>query len=148
MDHEWASFGGVVRNNQGKWMEGFCGRIGQASPLKAELWGIRKGLQLAKERGWKKIITETDSQQPKELIETRDIENHSDRVIVEDCRSFEREMKADIIHTLREGNRVADMMTKKGINQGEKSIRVMVPPVEVVEILRDDMIGVAVPRDF
>lgn len=50
VDHGWASFGGLARHDQGRWLEGFCEEIGHDSPLKAELWGIRKGLKLAKER--------------------------------------------------------------------------------------------------
>lgn len=57
-------------------------------------------------------------------------------------------MEADIIHTLREGNRVADMLTNIEINQGEESIRVNVPPSEMVELLRDELMGVAVPKEF
>ena len=49
---------------------------------------------------------------------------------------------------MREGNRAVDMMTKIGINQGEDNIRVIIPPVEVIEILREDLRGVAVPRGF
>ena len=76
------------------------------------------------------------------------MENHPERIIIQDCKVIERELEADIIHTLREGNRVADMMTKIGINQGEDNIRVIVPPSEVVELLRDDLRGVAVTRGF
>ena len=36
VDLGWVSYGGVARNDQGKWLEGFCGRIGYASPLKVE----------------------------------------------------------------------------------------------------------------
>ena len=104
VDYGWASFGGVARDDQGKWLEGFCGRIGPSSLLKADLWGIRNGLQHSKERDWRKDIIETDSQVTLDLIEAGDVDNHPDRIIVQDCRAFEREMEANIVHTFREGN--------------------------------------------
>ena len=92
VDHGWASFGGLARDDQGRWLEGLCGRIGYASPLKAELWGIKRGLKLAKDRGWKKVIIETDCEAARELIETGDIGNHPEKIIIEDCRMLEKDM--------------------------------------------------------
>lgn len=40
------------------------------------------------------------------------------------------------------------MLAKIGINQGEENIRVVVPPSEVVELLKDDLKGTAFPRVF
>jgi len=44
------SFGGLVRTDQGKWVEGFCGYIGYADALTAELWGIRHAFKMCKDR--------------------------------------------------------------------------------------------------
>lgn len=48
-DHK-GGFGGLVRTDQGKWVEGFYGYIGYAGALKADLWGIPHALNLCKER--------------------------------------------------------------------------------------------------
>ena len=40
VDHGWGSYGGLARDDQGRWIEGLCGRIGYANSLTAELWGI------------------------------------------------------------------------------------------------------------
>lgn len=75
VDHGWVSFGGLARDDQGWWLEGFFGRIGYASPLKAELWGIKRGLKLAKDRGWRKAIIEKDCETALELIDTGEIDS-------------------------------------------------------------------------
>ena len=82
-----------MRVDQGRWLDGFCCRIGYASPLKVELWGIKRGLKLAKDRGWKKVIIETDCETALELIETGEIDNHPEKIIIEDCRMLERKWK-------------------------------------------------------
>jgi hypothetical protein len=33
-------YGGIIRDDKGAWIEGFCGRIGGSNPLSAELWGL------------------------------------------------------------------------------------------------------------
>lgn len=98
VDHEWASFGGLASDDQGRWTERFYRRIGYASPLKAELWGIKRGLKLAKERGWKEPIIETNCETTVELIEMGEIDNHPEKIIIEDCRLLVNETEAEIIH--------------------------------------------------
>lgn len=44
-------------------------------------------------------------------------------------------------HSFREGNRCADMMAKVMINHGEQDTRIIVPLVEVVELLKEYLIG-------
>ena len=72
--------------------------------------------------------------------------NHLDKIIVQDCRTIVGDLNALLRHSLRERNRCADLLTKMGINQGEQDMRVLVPTNEIVEILNQDLIGVAVPR--
>lgn len=54
------SIGGLVKSDQGNWVEGFCGYIGYANPLKAELWAVRHALKLYKERNWRGITVESN----------------------------------------------------------------------------------------
>ena len=46
-----AGFGGLARDDQGKWLTGFAGFIGDATILKAELWAVREAMMLIKEKG-------------------------------------------------------------------------------------------------
>lgn len=85
-DHR-GGFEGLVRRDQGKWVEGFCGYIGYAETLKAELWRLRHALKLCKERNSKRTIIETDCLNVVNLIkDNEDGENHPNRILLEDCK--------------------------------------------------------------
>lgn len=49
-------------------------------------------------------------------MEEPDVNNHPDKILIEDCRKLIEEMEATLTHTLREGNRCADLLGKMGIN--------------------------------
>lgn len=55
-------------------------------------------------------------------------------------------MEADIIHSLREGNRCADYLSQMGIHQGEQDMVVVAPLNDIIDFLKQDMMGVAVPH--
>lgn len=57
-----ASVGGLFRNHNGDWIIGYVSRIGVTNSLLAELWGLREGLRLARNREFNKIIVEIDSE--------------------------------------------------------------------------------------
>ncbi|RYR15709.1 hypothetical protein Ahy_B04g072625 [Arachis hypogaea] len=51
-----AAYGGVVRDNLGKFLKGFACNLGRCSIIHAELWGIIKGLQIAIDNGVEKAL--------------------------------------------------------------------------------------------
>jgi ribonuclease HI len=57
-----AGFRVVLRNNQGNIMLITADSIGHNTNNAIELWGLMKGLQLAQEYGYHKLIIEGDSQ--------------------------------------------------------------------------------------
>ncbi|KAJ1424457.1 Ribonuclease H-like superfamily [Sesbania bispinosa] len=60
---------GVVRDSNGTWLSGFSIKDGQGTVLQAELNVILKGLSLAWEKGWTKVICESDSVEAIHLIQ-------------------------------------------------------------------------------
>lgn len=46
-----AAAGGVARDNGGNWIRGFSSKIGNVDVLRAELWGIRRGIKMALDMG-------------------------------------------------------------------------------------------------
>nr|WMB96745.1 hypothetical protein [Solanum melongena] len=56
-----ATSGGLVRDAQANWVCGFVQKIGIASILEAELWGILQGLKLCWNKGFRTLEVETDS---------------------------------------------------------------------------------------
>lgn len=143
LDHwQRGSFGGLVRDDQGKWIEGFCGNIGCATVIRAELWAIRVALKICTERNWTGVRIETDCLNAVRLVHGEDDEeNHPDRVLVEDCIRLIRERNTAIIHVRREGNRCADRLAKLGGEQTEQEVRLMIPPEELIDDLRADAQG-------
>ena len=143
------SFGGLARNEQGNWIEGFCGFIGGATPIQAELWAIRHALRLTKEKGWVAVILESDCQDAIDRITAEDEgENHPCRTLIQDCKNLIKEVSPKIQHVLREANRCADKLAQLGKNQHERLVKVLVPPMELLGDLKADMEGVAFPRGY
>ncbi|KAK6921878.1 Ribonuclease H domain [Dillenia turbinata] len=60
--------GGLIKNDNGSWMVGFYSRIGLSDILAAELWGVWEGLNLARDRGLRKIELEFDSESLVKLL--------------------------------------------------------------------------------
>lgn len=93
-------------------MEGFCGFIGGANVLCAELWGIKQALNLAKER-YDVMDVESDSLLAVHLInDMGEVNYHSKRALVKDYRLLKEETGAKLCHILREANKCADIMAK------------------------------------
>ncbi|KAM7525590.1 hypothetical protein LguiA_015492 [Lonicera macranthoides] len=141
-----AGFGGVARDNQGNWLEGFAGFIGKATILKAELWAVREAMMLIKRKHWLYAIVEVDSSNVCDLLKGEDVEEHPLKVLIQDCKSIMMELKLSVHHTLREGNRCADAMAKLGVNQMEKLEVFHHVPSVVKGILEADAMGVSFPR--
>lgn len=51
-----AGFGGVIRDEQGKWRGGYYGKVGISTSLIAELWSIRAGITMTKELGSRNLL--------------------------------------------------------------------------------------------
>lgn len=142
----YGSYGGLARNDQGRWIEGFYGFNGESIVLGAELWGIKQGLKLAKERGWEEMELDSDSKTAVDLINNNnEVENHQEMMLIKTCRKLKIDTKAEVGHILR-GNKCADGLAKLGAPQSELHVRILVPPDYVVENLMEDMIQVTYPR--
>ena len=125
-NYSFGSYGGLARTDQARWIEGFCGYVGNATVLTIELWGLRQGLKLAKERQWEEVEVESDSLVAVELANGNDnIANHPEKVLIEDCRRLKIGTHAVVKHIKREANRCADRMAKLGGTQTEQCVRVL-----------------------
>lgn len=94
-------------------MEGFCGFIGAAHAITAELWGIRQVLKLVKERRWEDVEIESDSVIVVELVNgTKNVDNHSERMLIEAGRTLKAEINAEIFRIYRKANKCTDKLAK------------------------------------
>ncbi|XP_019160459.1 PREDICTED: uncharacterized protein LOC109157030 [Ipomoea nil] len=81
----------------------------------AELWGLRKGLRLAKARGVNRVIFELDSESVVAVMRDTDEDMTNASILINDCKFLAKHFD-DIIfqHTLREGNKCADHLANIG----------------------------------
>ena len=129
------------------WIEGFCGCIGMVSVQTAELWGIRHGFKLAREKGWRNVDIETNSINANELINgDSEVEHHPDKILIEDCRTMLRKSNYKFVHILREGNKCADTLARYKDLQSEREVRILIPPNKVVKYMIADLQITMFPR--
>lgn len=78
---------------------------------------------------------------------TGNVENHSEKTLIEVNRTLKAETNAGLFHIYREVNRCVDKLAKLGGTQTEQFVGILVPPDDVVEDLMTDMIRVTYPRE-
>ncbi|KAK2649549.1 hypothetical protein Ddye_017038 [Dipteronia dyeriana] len=100
---------GVLKDHLKNWLRGFMLNKGVWSVLEAELWGLFKGLTIAWNAGYRKIIVEADSLAVVNLL-SKDIHvNHPLFSIVTGCFSLITANWCCVLnHIYREDNRLAD----------------------------------------
>ncbi|KAM7494023.1 hypothetical protein LguiB_028632 [Lonicera macranthoides] len=103
-------------------------------------------MKLANERAWLEATIETDSLVAVNLINNEADGNHPEKTLIQDCKNLKEAQLLEIKHVHCEGNKCADYMAKLGKVQGEQYMKVLVPPNELVQLLKADMQGVAYPR--
>ncbi|TKY46728.1 ATP-dependent RNA helicase YTHDC2 [Spatholobus suberectus] len=153
-----SSCAGVFRDSTGSWCFGFVLNLGALSCgssdsaivcpdqfiMLSELWGILTALKLAREKGISQLWIETDCSLAVKCILNRRVEN-GDRFapIVQSILEFmEGNWTVRISNCYREGNRVADWLTRYAHSM-ELGLHVLdVPPPGCVKYLTDDCAGV------
>ncbi|CAL1409602.1 unnamed protein product [Linum trigynum] len=111
-----ATAGGSLRDDEGDWIGGFVSKIGEATALLAELWGIHQGLQFTWRKGYKFLILETDSTLAIDLIKNRTDHVHPHSTLLHLIRGLlAQDWIVKLVHTYHEENRVADWLSKHSL---------------------------------
>lgn len=63
-----AGVGGLIRDSNGNWVEGFSKSIGTSSVLMAELWAMRDGIRMAKSLNIQSLLINMDCSEVVNLI--------------------------------------------------------------------------------
>ncbi|KAE8715347.1 hypothetical protein F3Y22_tig00110174pilonHSYRG00091 [Hibiscus syriacus] len=116
--------------------DGFTKNIGTTSALHAELWSIYEGLLIARSFGVSKLLIQFDCSKAVKLIEdSAGIDSHIPlmRAILKQRRSRCWITKVQWIS--RNGNKIADKMTKLASWNHFSLIRFDSPPDELVDLL-------------
>lgn len=90
---------------------GFELHLGVCSNVEAELQAIRRGLQVAWDCGYRKIVCKTDVLVAIDLVQKSDVASHPLGSLIGDIRFLlSREWHCSLQHTLREGHFCADWL--------------------------------------
>ncbi|CAL1397426.1 unnamed protein product [Linum trigynum] len=142
-----ATTGGVLRDHNGDWLGGFCSKLGTGTPLLAELWGVLQGLEMAWKKGSRFLIMEIDARLAIQLIEQRRDKVHPYATILGAIRRLlAKEWVVCLVQTYREGNRVADWLTKHSLVYPFGIYELEAPPLDLDKICQEDVLGISFPR--
>ena len=112
-----AAIGGIFRNYRGFSKGSFCKAIGVQNAFFAELLAFITAVDIAWHKGWFKIWFEMDS-----LTLVTSIQNDSFQppwpllIAWQNCQQQLTQFQYHISHVFREGNQVADALTKQGLS--------------------------------
>ncbi|KAF7815362.1 putative ribonuclease H-like domain-containing protein [Senna tora] len=112
-----SAVGGLIRDSQCQWIQGYSSFIGFGTALKAEIWTIISGFKLAKSLNYDHILVESDSMLAINLIKKDDVHpNHHLNNLLLYCRSTLLTFtEVQLSHTSREGNSCADLLAKTAL---------------------------------
>ncbi|XP_061339603.1 uncharacterized protein LOC133286227 [Gastrolobium bilobum] len=100
-----------MRDDEGRWLGGFCGRLGFGNSLVAELRGFLEGVEQTKKAGFRNVCFEGDSLVAVNLIKNGCEENHPLAHLVNRIKmTIADDWNTVITHTHREGNMLADWL--------------------------------------
>ncbi|XP_028104658.1 uncharacterized protein LOC114303709 [Camellia sinensis] len=106
-----------------------------------------RGLTILFQKGTKDVVIESDSEQAINQLLHGPNQNSPYKALIEDAKFLLKKCSCSLVHTLREGNRVADQLANIGVAQTEHVVFLESPLDEVRASLVDDVTGVRFERD-
>ncbi|OIW11655.1 hypothetical protein TanjilG_24349 [Lupinus angustifolius] len=127
--------GGVFRDSTGSWLYGFAISLDRGTSSAIELSAISIALDIAWDRGFRRLILETDSLTVADVVNNKDgacSHRSHEKKLVENIRDKKKKRKWDvrIVHSKREGNKVADWLANlsHGLQVGDQIELPKLPP--------------------
>lgn len=142
--------GGLLRDSTETWVLGYTRKFGVCNAIQVEAWGMWIGVNLARQRDITKLVVESDSKTPVDMMynSTEDDRNHP-TLIRRIRKLLACNWETKITHTWREGNTCADWFAGHSLRSTRVDTIILEEPLEEITILiTDDMIGVLVPRNI
>ena len=139
--------GGVLRDSNGAWIQGFSVNLGASSILEAELWGIFWGLKLAWDYGYRDVEIECDSVVAVTLLTSATVSTHPLYSIISCCKmKIHDHWRCMIEHIYREQNEAADALATRSYNLDSGLHVYDEAPDFLKDILVADARGILRPR--
>ena len=142
--------GGVIRDHMGSWIGGFARNIGFCSSVTAELWAIHVGLHRTWDKGFRKVVLESDSKVIVGIIKGDTVRVDRNYNLIMQIRGLlGREWEVKIFHVYREANYVVDWLANFGLTNELLDRRADIitdPPSKLYSLLYYDLIGSTISR--
>ncbi|XP_020537429.1 uncharacterized protein LOC105640619 isoform X2 [Jatropha curcas] len=136
---EAAGASGVIRDESGKWVIGYTLNLGSYSCLGAELWAVYHGLMLAWDRGFKKVLVESQSLESLEYLKRVPDELDPNRALATCCMNLiKRDWDCQFLHIHREANGCANWLATNFQDHPLGLTVFYKPPVSLIPILQND----------
>ncbi|KAL4286983.1 hypothetical protein AHAS_Ahas19G0140700 [Arachis hypogaea] len=108
--------GGVIRNEQGRWVAGFMANLGCCSAFRAEMWGIYHGLKIVWDLGLRRIIVESNSTTVVTILNKKEgLHSHPKPLVRSIANLMQKNWELRIENIYREGNRCAHWLAKESL---------------------------------
>ena len=131
-----AGSGGLFRDSNGKWILGFTRNCGICTTLEAELWGILTGLKIAQEKGFTKLVIESDCLTAVEAINGtfKVFGNSSNLIRAITCRMRDA-LEVQCVFKGRDSNSCADWLAREGAKASSNELTLLTSPPDSMRAL-------------
>ena len=107
-----------------------------------ELWALRDGLILCHNLHLHVVDIQIDEQAVVDVVNNASYTNHIIMSIVDDCQTADFPASPSLDgHCYREANACADFLARKGALQASSFILYQDPPVDLLELISSDKLG-------
>ncbi|CAN1784065.1 Putative ribonuclease H protein At1g65750 [Linum perenne] len=142
-----AAAGGLIRDDMGRCSAAYSLNFGICSITRAELRGLLFGLQLAWERGHRRVTAQLDSAVAVDLLQASgEITHHHAAEVYQFRELLNRDWCIQVRHTYREANKAADFLAGRGHSLGLGSHIIPTSDRSLGFYLRYDCIGISEDR--
>ena len=141
--------GGLIRDSHGQFCFGFAAKFGQCNAFRAELRVVGMGMEFAKTARYKKLVIQMNNAACVSTLMDETPYGGDCIHLVNHCRTLlhPSDWDAIILHVYREGNRAADWLANRGVDQQERVVTWNTPPPDLYRIVAEDSWGVVFPRN-
>lgn len=133
-----ADVGGLIRDSNGNWVQGFSKSIGTSSVLMAELWALRDGIRMAKNLNIQSLLINMDCSEVVNLITSHSSINRLTQPLVDECRDILQAFHQARLHHCYRESKAADSLAKIGSLQQEAFVYYVSPPLSILDVLAFD----------
>ncbi|CAN1746300.1 Putative ribonuclease H protein At1g65750 [Linum perenne] len=141
--------GGIIRDDQGRFVSAFASKLGVCSIVRAEIWAVVEGMVLAWNCGIRKLRVQSDSAIAVRLLSGSHQASHKYSNLIRNFQELlSRQWEVTIEHIYHEANFAADYLANSGHDLDLGTVIFSSPCNGLMDWLHYDLLGVSIPRSF